>query len=290
MPRMICTPAGVLGEADGVDHAADLVGGAGGPELVGDGEELVHRDPGDLRHHLRRVAGVVVLQLLEDAPWILQRGVDAGERRPGRRRALGQSGVGGVLALGRRLALVVPHRRVVAALRLVVAGEQAVVELEVLGDEERRVRVQLDVVLVVQLVLEHVVDQTAEEGDIGPGADRGEHVGDRRRPREARVDVDDPRSPLVSPDVGPLPPARVVLGGVGPDDQDAVAVLEVAPVVRHRPTAEAGGQTGHRGTVSNSGLLFDVDDPQGADQLGGEVALLAADRRPAQEGEARRCG
>ena len=80
------------------------------------------------------------------------------------------------------------------------------------------------------------------------------------------------------------------LGGVRPVDQDQVGVPDVTPVVRHRPPPECGGQTGDRGAVSDSGLLFYVDDPQGAHELGGEVALLAAERRAAGEGDALACG
>ena len=84
----------------------------------------------------------------------------------------------------------------------------------------------------------------------------------------------------------PLEADRMRLGGIGAVDQDQVGVPDVTPVVRHRPSAERGGQTGHRGAVSNAGLLLDVDDAERAHQLGGEVALLGAERRPAGEGDA----
>src|SRR5207247_6815426 len=58
----------------------------------------------------------------------------------------------------RREPVVVPRGGVVRLLRLVVAGEQAVVELVARGHDEAGVGVQLHVVLVVQLVLEDVVD------------------------------------------------------------------------------------------------------------------------------------
>ena len=56
----------------------------------------------------------------------------------------------------------------------------------------------------------------------------------------------------------PLEADRVRLGRVGAVDQDEVGVPDVTPVVGHGPPAERGGQTDHRGTVSNTGLLLEV--------------------------------
>src|SRR5204863_9740986 len=123
-----------------------------------------------------------------------------------------------------------------------------------------------------------VVDQAAEEGDVDTGPDRGVEIGDGGRAGEAGIDVDDLRAALIPPDVGPLPAAGVVLRRVGPDDQDHVGVLEVAPVVGHGAPTEAAGQTGHRGTVSNAALLLEVAAPHGPDALGGELTSLRGDR------------
>src|SRR5581483_3633078 len=213
----------VVGQADGVDDAADLLRLARAGEQLGDLVELLHRHAGDLRNLLGGVAGVVGLHELEDAAGVLERRVRLGERRrrgrrslaagrrlrtarrrPGRRtqrrRAARRSGG---LAAGRAggEALVVPRGRVVGLLRLVVAGEEPVVELVAGGHDEAGVGVQLDVVLVVQVVLEDVVDQAAEEGDVGAGPDRRIDVGHRRRAGEAGVDVDDLRAALIPADV-----------------------------------------------------------------------------------------
>src|SRR2546422_10639470 len=69
-------------------------------------------------------------------------------------------------------------------------------------------------------------------------------------------------------------------------DQDQVCVLDVAPVVGHRSPSERGGQTDHRGAVSNPGLLLEVYQSQAPHQLGGEVALLRAERGASREGDA----
>ena len=65
-----------------------------------------------------------------------------------------------------------------------------------LVDDHRRVRVAHDVLVELALVLEDVVDDAAEEGDVAAGADADVLRRHRARAREARVDVDDlaPRS------------------------------------------------------------------------------------------------
>src|SRR4030095_17189816 len=65
-----------------------------------------------------------------------------------------------------------------------------------------------------------------------------------------------------------------------------VVLLNVTPVIRHRAPTECGRQTDDRGAVSDSGLLFYVHHPQGAHELGGQVAFLTAEGRAAGEGDA----
>ena len=255
-------PGGVVRQTHGVDDVADLVGGAGGAEELGDLEELLDRHPGDGRHLLRRVAGVVGLHHLEDRLGVGQcrvglgvghrlggrrpagdRGLRSSGRRPGRRAERLDPTRGARrhptrAGAHRRESLVVPRHRVVGPGRIVVAGEHPVVEREVRTDDERGIGVQLDVVLVVQLLLEDVVDQPPEEGDVGSRPDRGVEIGDGRRAGVAGVDVDDLRAALVTPDLGPAPAAGVVLRRVGPDDEDHVGVLEIAPVVGHGAPTE----------------------------------------------------
>src|SRR5438270_554854 len=83
-------------------------------------------------------------------------------------------------------AVVLPRRDVVHRLLLVPAREEAVEILgvaEVLVDDHGRVRVPDDVVAELTPVLEDVVDDAAEEGDVGAGADGDVHVGKGARPR-----------------------------------------------------------------------------------------------------------
>src|SRR5207237_7956712 len=85
---------------------------------------------------------------------------------------------------------------------------------------------------------------------------------------------------------GPLGPAGMVLRGIGAHGENDVGVLDVDPAVGHRTAAERGGQTGHRGTVSNSCLRVPVWHPEGADRLPLEVVELVGVGATADPGDA----
>jgi hypothetical protein len=150
--------------------------------------------------------------------------------------------------------LVGPGGAVVVALLVVVAGEQAIVELEVLTDDERRVGVRLHVVHVDLVVVDEVVDDAAQEGDVAAHADRRVVVGDRSRAREARVDHDELRLAMLDRLGHPLEAAGVRFGGIAAHDQDKIGVLDVHPMVGHRTAPKRRGQTGHRRGVSDTRL------------------------------------
>src|SRR5205814_3542762 len=83
----------------------------------------------------------------------------------------------------------------------------------------------------------------------------------------------------------PLEAHGMRLRGVRSVDEDHVGVLDVTPVVRHRSSSECGGQTGHRGTVSDPSLLFDMHDAERAHDLRREVTLFATEGRAAGKGD-----
>ena len=229
-------------EAHRVHDGHDLVGLSHLADELRDLEVLLDGDAGDARDHLRRVARVVLLHELEDALRILKRHVAPREPTRARRRALGLSAG---LRRWRRV-LVGPGAHVVASGVLVVAGEQPVREAELLLHDEGRVRVVLDVLLVVQLVLDDVVDEATEIRDVGAGSNTQIHVGHRRRSRVARIGVDDLRAATGTRTLRrielrlhePLEAHGVRLGRVRAVDQDEVGVLDVTPVVRHRSPSE----------------------------------------------------
>jgi len=88
-----------------------------------------------------------------------------------------------------------------------------------------------------QVVLQGVIDHAAQEGDVGAGSHLGIDVGLGGAAGVARVD-DDQLAALVHGLLDPLEGDRVVLGRVAADDEDAVAVLQVNPVIRHCPASE----------------------------------------------------
>ena len=181
------TAGRMLRQPDGIDDRHHLVGLAHLADQLRDPHELVLRDPSDARHHLRGVARVMLLHQLEDGLRILQRHVALGDavrgavgRQPGRR------GGGG----GRVVDLVTPARDVVLSVGGVIAAEQAVRERVGLLDQEGGIRVVAHVLVVEQVVLQHVIDEPAEVGHVRADPNPGIDIGERGRPGEARVSVD----------------------------------------------------------------------------------------------------
>ncbi len=139
------------------------------------------------------------------------------------------------LSLG--IELISPGLRVVLVVLCVEPAENAIRELERLIAQEKGVGVGRDVILVVELVDEDVVDHGVLERRVGAGPDARVHVRARGGPRESRIDVDDLRPVLLRlPD--PLEGHGMVLGHVAAFHQDRLAVLQVDPVVGHRPSPE----------------------------------------------------
>ena len=158
--------------------------------------------------------------------------------------------------------LVVPGRAIdVVLARLVVAGEQPVLEAEALLDDVGGVGVGLDVLLVDLAVAQQVTHHARQEGDVGARPDRRVDVGHRGRAGEARIDHDQ-LGAVVGLGLGhPLEAAGVGFGGIAAHDENEISVLDVVPAVRHRAASECGAKTGHRRTVSNSCLVFERQYP-----------------------------
>ena len=109
----------------------------------------------------------------------------------------------------------------------------------------------------VPLPRQDVVNEAAEERDVGAGADLDEPIRDGRRPVEARIHAHELRV-TVPPRFHDEPEShRVVLGRVAAHRQNDIRVADVRPAVGHRSSSERGGQTGHRGAVSYACLLLD---------------------------------
>ena len=136
----------------------------------------------------------------------------------------------------------------------------------------------LHVFLEVLVALENVSNDPAEKGDVGAGTNLDEQIGDGGGAGEARIDMDQHGPPVLGGD-RPVKTDRVRFGHVRAHDQNAVAVHEIARVIRGGAETERSAQTGHGRTVSEPGLILDRDNSQaGREQLLVEVVFLVIER------------
>src|SRR4051812_27881366 len=187
-------------------------------------------------------------------------------------------------------AFVLPGGLVVHGGLAVPAAEHAVEVLgvaEVLAQDGGRVRIRDHVLLEGAIVLQDVVHDPAQEGNVRPGAYGDVDVRHRARPREARIDVDDGRAPRLRFH-HPLETDRMALGHVRALDDDDVGVLQILLERRRAASTERDPQTGDRGAVSDPGLVLDLQDPQRRVELLEEVVLLVVEGRAAEVGDAER--
>src|SRR5690348_13387155 len=187
-------------------------------------------------------------------------------------------------------ALVLPAVGAVVAVLVLPPREHAaqfahVAELAL--DERGRVRVVRHVLLeegigVPPLALQHVVDESAEERDVGAGTDLHVLRGARRGAAEARIDMDDLGTRL-SRAHHEAERHRVTLGEVRAHDEDAVGVRQITREGAGTTAAERRPQTGDGGRVSYARLILDPDDSRADAELLDEVVLLVVERRAAEE-------
>ena len=101
----------------------------------------------------------------------------------------------------------------------------------------------------------------AEEGDVGAGAQRHEHVGQRARAAVVRVDVDHGRAARLGLH-HPLEGDRVGLGHVRALEHDQVGVLQVAGQRARGAAAERGAEPDDGRAVADARLVLDLDDAE----------------------------
>ena len=257
-------PGGMLGAAHGIEEGAgfaDLAGGAvGGRHLQ---EDLLGHAGGGC-HHLRGIAGVEGLHELEDAAGIVQ----------------GRVGDGFAVFVD----FVIPGGRVIGVLIFVVAGKQAVMKGKVFINHEGGIGIIDHIILMKQVVGQDIIDQAAHQGDVGAGPQAHVKVGLGRGPGEAGVNHDE-LGPLFHGLGDPFEADGMVFGGIAADDHDAITVGQIVPVIGHGASAEGGPQRGHRGGVSEAGLVFQIDDAQGPGQFGQEIAFFVVQGGPADGGQ-----
>ena len=145
-------------------------------------------------------------------------------------------------------------------------------------NDKRGVGILLYIIHIVILgvllhIIEHVVDHATDEGDIRARPQWSVDISFRRGAGETRVNVNKFGSRLHC-FFHPFKRYGVVLSGIGADNQNAVSVPDINPVIGHCPSAETFRQTGDSGGMSEAGTVFQINHAQGAVHLGEQVALL----------------
>src|SRR6266540_5972424 len=135
-----------------------------------------------------------------------------------------------------------------------------------------------DVLTKVQLVLNQVIDEPAEENNVCAGADRHPNVGQRAGARETWIDVDY-RGALLLGFHHPAKTDRVGFGHRGTFDQNAICVSEILLRGCSSAPAEGGAQTGHRAAMSYAGLVGHTDHAQASgEKLFDKIIFLVIKR------------
>jgi hypothetical protein len=191
---------------------------------------------------------------LENATGILQGFVDAGEPAA--------------------IFLILPARFVVRFRLRVPSGEVPLLEGKTVIDEERRVGVLFDVVRVVEIAFQRVANQSAQESDIAARSNGHVIVRHRGGAIETRVDANELRFARSLRFHRETKSDRMIFRGIAAHDENDVGVRDIRPSVCHRPPAEGGGQTGHRGAVSETGLILVSDDTETKSKLAEQVVDL----------------
>src|SRR5262249_41206032 len=133
---------GVLDHAKRVQDSSKPIFGQGFRDLL----DLRRRDPRDALAHLKGVTRNKLLEVRKNAMRIIQARSDA--RHPF------------------RIELITPSRDVILMLLLIETAEQSILEVEGRVAQEESISVGGDVVLVIQLVNEHVVDHNIEKSSV----------------------------------------------------------------------------------------------------------------------------
>ena len=262
-------PHGVLGPAHGIGDVGRLFAAGILKERLGDPEKSLLWAAADAGHHVRRVAGIVALQDLEDRLRVSEGRVRLGPPRQSLAEEIAEAprwGSGG--RFGRGFALIGPGVVLVGPLVGGKTGENAVQVLRIpviRMDQGRRIGVVENVfpekgVTVPAFGFKDVADQPAEKGDVRARPDLHVDIAKGRRAGEARIDVDQDGAVVRPGFQGPAEGHGMALGHVRAHDEDGVGMDEIPGKGRGTAASERDPQTGDRGGVSDPGLVFHVDD------------------------------
>ncbi|MNC31369.1 hypothetical protein D3C75_796880 [compost metagenome] len=250
---------GVVGPAQGVEEGGGAVRHAGAGEDRADLQEIILGRTANVGDHFRGVAADVRLEQVPHTARVAEAQV--------------------ALGVAFFVELVGPGAAVVAALVLVVAAEQAVVEVVVLAHDQAGVGVVAHVLVLDLVVADQVIDHAHQEGHVGAGADRRVDVGHCSTAVEARVNDDDLGAVANLRLDHPFEAHRVRFGRVAAHDQHHVGVFDIDPVIGHRATAEGRRQGRDGRGVADAGLAVGAENAQRAGKALVERAGFAAGGR-----------
>ncbi len=248
----------VLCPAHGVHDGAGLIHSAGSrvgfPHLF----EISHRGAGDGRNLFRGVARVVFFHQLENATRVFE----------------------GEITLGHTVFILFegPVGLVVLPFLGVVSRKKAVFEFILATDYKAGVGVMGCVFLMVLFVADDIVHHPAQKGDVRARPQRRINIRFCGCAGKARIHADE-GGPLFHGLRNPLHGDGMVFRRIGSHDQDAVGVANVDPVVGHRAASERLCQSRNSGAVSDTSLVFDIDQTQGAHDGLEYPAFLVVQRR-----------
>ena len=178
--------------------------------------------------------------------------------------------------------LVAPCRLVIGACLLVIAGEDARIEVKVVAQDAECVRVAAQIVNIVFLVLDNIIDKCSEECDICAGTQLEEMVCNARSTGIADIDMDDNRAVVLClHDV--LHPHRMTLRHVRAFDPNHLRMLDVVPRAVHRTAPECSTECRRCRCVADTRLVVEFDHTETAHHLDQLVALLVVDLRAANQ-------
>ncbi len=113
-------------------------------------------------------------------------------------------------------------------------------------DDKACIGVIYQIVSMEKFVLDDMVAEPIEEGDIGAGAKLDVKVGFCGRTGKTWVHHYE-LCAFIHGLAYPAESNRMVFGGIAADDQDAVTVGKIVPMIGHRATTKSGPQRGHCG-------------------------------------------
>ena len=227
---------GVLRPAQRIQEGRCSVCRTGGGQHFAHFQEVRFRRTADVLHHVRRIAGNMLLQQVPHAARVRQ------------------------CFIAHRIAvfveLIVPRGLVVLAFFRVIAAEQPVVEGKVIPHQQVCVGVVLNVFRVNFVVFDQVQQYAGQERNVRAGADRRIDIGHRSRARKARIDDDQRRIVVVFRFHRPAESHWMGFSGVTAHYHHDVSVFDINPVVGHRTATKCWSKTCYRWSVSDARLVI----------------------------------